>query len=261
MPSIHSYIELVKLVLAESAKYFALLLLVVLAARLWRRVAKLSGAARRGSFFLACVVSLVAAGVGWFSIRSSMSRMYFHFGLEAFHASRLDPAFSLFDQSWRFRNNADALGGKGVCLLMSGHPEAGISFLDAAKKMRAGRQTPFENFYQGLSCFYRNDQSNAVPLLEAASADADYTWEVTKLFAVIQLDRNQPQDAARLMQPYLKAEITEPDHAYIMARLKLADGKTAEAQALVDKFLPVEMTPYWKTRFGQLQAKIQNGKP
>ncbi len=260
MPSIHSYVELVKLILAESVKYFALLLIVVLAIRLWRRLPKLSGAAWRGNFFLAGLATLLSMGTGYFSICHSMSIMYLHFGMNAFRAARLDPAFSLFESSLQYRKNADALGGKGVCLLMSGRAEAGISFLNAAKAMRKGRGTPFENFYEGLYYFYRDDQTNAVPLLEAASTDFDYIWDVTKLFAVIRLDQNRPQEAAQLMQPFHQAEITEPDHAYIVACIKLADGKRAEAQALAAKFLPGDMTPYWRARFEQLKARIQNGK-
>ena len=260
MPSIRSYVELVGLFLAESAKYFALLLFVVLAIRLWRRLPKLSGAAWRGNFFLACLVTLLSAGTGYFSLCHSLSVMYLHFGMEAFHASRFAPAASLFEASSQYWKNADALGGKGVCLLMSGRVEEGISFLNAARAMRQGRGTPFEDFYQGLYYFYRNDRTNAVPLLEAASADPAYAWAVIKLFAVIQLDRNQPQAAARLMQPFLRAEITEPDQAYIIACLKLADGNRADAQALVDKFPPAGLTLFWRTRYEQLKARIQSGK-
>jgi hypothetical protein len=260
VPSIHSYVDLVKLILSESAKYFALLVLVVLAVRFWRRLPRLSGTAWRGNFLLACLVTLLSAGVGHVSFCHSMSLMYWHFGLEAFHNSRIDPAFSLFDTSWQYRKNADALGGKGVCLLVSGRADAGLAFLDAAKAMRHGRGTPFEDFYQGWYYFYANDPTNAVPPLEAASADLDYTWEVTKFFAVIQLDRNQPQEAARLMQPYLQAQVSEPDHAYIMARLNLANGRKAGAQALVDRFSTAEMAPFWRARFEQLKAALQNGK-
>jgi tetratricopeptide (TPR) repeat protein len=258
--SINSYVELVKLILAESVKYFALLLLVVLAIRLWRRLPKLSGAAWRGNFFLAGLATLLSMSIGFFSICHSMSIMYVHFGMNAFRAARLDPAFSLFESSLQYRKNADALGGKGVCLLMSGHAEAGISFLNAAKAMRKGRGTPFENYYEGLYYFYRDDQTNAVPFLEAAAANFEYIWEVTKMFAIIRLDRNHPQEAAQLMQPFLQAEITEPDHAYIVACIKLADGRKADARALADKFPSRDMTPYWRARFEQLKARIQNGK-
>jgi hypothetical protein len=45
-----------------------------------------------------------------------------------------------------------------------------------------------------------------------------------------------------------------------MARLRLRDGKVAEAKALVDKFLATDLTPYWRKRFQQLQTTIQNEK-
>ncbi len=260
MLSIPSYTDLIKLILSESAKYFALLLVVVLAVRLWRRLPKLPAAARRGNLLLACLVTLLSGGIGYVSICHSMSLMYWHFGLQAFQASRIDSAFSLFDTSWNYRKTANALGGKGVCLLVTGHGKAGISFLTDAQGMRQGKKTPFESFYEGLYYYYANDPTNAIPLLENSSADTGYVCEVTKLFAVFQLDRGQPQEAARLMQPYLQAEIIEPEHAYIIARLKLADGKIAEARMLADKFLSVEMAPYWHKRFEQLEAEIQNRK-
>jgi len=260
VPSIHSYVDLVKLILSESAKYFALLLLVVLAVRFWRRLPKLSGPARRGNLVLASLVTLLSAGVGYFSICHSMSLMYWHFGMKAFQNSQIDPAFSLFDTSWHYHHNADALGGKGVCLLVAGRADAGMSLLAAAKEMRHGKDSPFENYYEGLYYFYNHDVTNAVPRLEAASAETDYAWEVTKLFAVIQLDRDQPQEAAKLMQPYMEAQISEADHAYIMARLDLANGKRADAQALVDKFFAADMTPFWRTRFERLKSELQTGK-
>jgi hypothetical protein len=108
-----------------------------------------------------------------------------------------------------------------------------------------------------LYFFYQDDTTNAVPLLEAASADLGYRWGVIKLFAVIQLDRNQPQEAAQLMQPFLQVEVTENDQAYVIASLKLVEGKKAEARALVDKFLAGDVPPFWKAKFEKLRAKIQ----
>jgi hypothetical protein len=258
VPNITSYTELVGNVLPEAGKYFGLLLLVVLSVRLWRRAVKTTGAPRRASWLLAGLVTVFSVWVGWIAITHSMSRLYFHFGMEAFRATRLDPAFSLFDESWRFHKNADALGGEGICLLLSGHPEAGFNYLNNARAMRHGQGTPFEDFYQGLVDFYVGDQTNAVPLLQSAGADPDYNWPVLKLFAVIDLDQQQPQAATQLMQPYLDAEVTDPDQAYIMARLKMAGGKNAEALALANEFSTTNATPYWKKRLEDLKTKLQN---
>ena len=257
MPSIHSYVELVKLILAESAKYFALLLIVVLTIRLWRRLPKLAVGKKSGNFFLACFCSALAIGIGYFSICHSMSLMYSYFGMQAFHSYKLEPALSLFQASLNYRKNADALGGKGICLLWTGHAGDGILALNRARTLRKGNGSPFENFYEGLYFFYRDDLTNAVPLLQEASSSPDFQWDVIKLFAVIQLDRNQPQAAAQLMQPFMQAEITENDQAYVIASLKLADGEKAEAQALVDKFSTNQPTPFWQARFEKLQKKIK----
>jgi hypothetical protein len=261
MPSIPSYVELVKLILSESAKYFALLLIVVLATRLWRRLPKLPRGKRSGNFLLACLSSALAIGIGYFSICHSMSLMYSYFGMQAFHSYKLEPALSLFQNSLDYRKNADALGGKGVCLLWMGHTADGMRALDEAKALRHGKGSPFEDFYEGIYLFYHNDQTNAVPLLEAASASPDFQWGVTKLFAIIQLDRNQPQEAARLMQQFMQAKVTETDQAYIIASLRLADGNKAGALSLVNQFSTNGLTPFWHARFEILRAKIQDQTP
>jgi outer membrane PBP1 activator LpoA protein len=43
-----------------------------------------------------------------------------------------------------------------------------------------------------------------------------------------------------------------------MASLKLAEGKKAEAQSLLDKFSTGDLSPMWKSRFEKLQAQIHN---
>ena len=123
--------------------------------------------------------------------------------------------------------------------------------------MRRGKGSPFEEFYEGLYYFYHDDPTNAVPLLEAASADPAFQWNVTKLFAALQLDWNQPQEAARLMQPFMQADVTDADQAYIVASLKLIEGQTNEALALADEFLTNHPPPFWKIRLEKLKAKTQ----
>ena len=56
----------------------------------------------------------------------------------------------------------------------------------------------------------------------------------------------------------MQAEVTESDQAYIIASLKLAEGKKAEAQVILNKFPVQDLTPMWKSRFEKLQAKINN---
>ncbi|HEY5043968.1 MAG TPA: hypothetical protein VIK53_18500 [Verrucomicrobiae bacterium] len=53
MPGIGDYIGLSKVVLAEGGKYFALLLVSVLAIRLWRNGLKIHGSVRVKNFLLA----------------------------------------------------------------------------------------------------------------------------------------------------------------------------------------------------------------
>ncbi len=256
MPDIGNYTETTRLVLAEAGKYFTLLLFSVLAIRLWRRWAGSSGANKPGNLLLACAFTLMAAGIGYFSMRQSLGKLYSHYGMSAFRANRLPQAFTLFDLSSKYWNSADALGQKGVCLLLSGDPDRGLQLIGDAKTRRRGRNTHFEEFYEGLYLFIRGQQSNSVPLLAAASADSDFRWSVVKLFAVMALDENRVADAAGQMKPFLKAEVTEFDQAYIMASLKLADGKKAEAQAILNQFPAQGLSPMWKSRFEKLQAKM-----
>jgi tetratricopeptide (TPR) repeat protein len=258
MPDIGKYTVTTELVLAEAGKYFALLLFSVLAIRLWRRWAKSPGANRWENLFLACGFTLIAAAIGYFSMCQSLGKLYSYYGMSAFHANRLPQAVALFEMSSKYWKSADALGQKGVCLLLSGNPDRGLRLIEEAKILRKGRNVPFEEFYEGLYFFSLGQSSNSVPLLEAASADMTYHWSVVKLFAVMELEGNHPADAAELMKPFMQAEVTESDQAYIIASLKLAEGKKAEAQVILNKFPPQDLSPMWKSRFEKLQAKIKN---
>jgi hypothetical protein len=257
MPDIGNYTETSRWVLAVAGKYFTLLLFSVLAIRLWRRWAKSPGPNKSGNLFLACVITVIAAAIGYFSMRQSLGKLYSHYGMNAFRENRLPQAFTLFDLSSKYWKSADALGQKGVCLLLSGDPDRGLQWIEEAKTLR-GRNVPFEEFYAGLYFFTRGQTSNSVPLLVAASADGNYRWNVTKLFAIMALDENRVADAAGQMKPFMQAEVTEFDQAYIMASLKLADGKTAEAQAILSKFPQPDLSPMWKSRFEKLEAKINH---
>jgi hypothetical protein len=257
MPDIGNYTEATTLVLGEAAKCFALLLFSVLAIRLWRRWAKTSSADKFKSLLLAFTATLAAVSIGYFSMLQSLGKLYSHYGMEAFHAGRLSQALSLFDASAKYWNSPDVLGQKGVCLLLSGNVGQGLALIGEAKARRKGAGTAFEEFYEGLYYFMGGQPANGVPLLEAASADPAYHWSVAKLFAAMDLDANHPEEAAKLMKPFMAVEVTESDQAYIIASLKLADGKTNEAQAIVDKFYTHDLSPEWQTRFEKLRAQIQ----
>jgi tetratricopeptide (TPR) repeat protein len=258
MPDIGNYTETTGWVLAEAGKYFALLLFSVLAIRLWRRWAGSSGANQSGNLFLACAFTLVAAAIGYFSMRQSLGKLYSYYGMSAFHAGRLPQALSLFETSSHYWKSADALGRQGVCLLLSGNADQGLPLIEQAKSLRQGRNVPFEAFYEGLYFFTRGQPGNSVPLLETASADEDYRWSVVKLFAVMALDENRVADAAGQMKPYREAEVTEFDQAYIIASLKLAEGKKAEARALLEKFSGPNLSPMWQTRFEKLRRQLRD---
>ena len=256
MLDIGRYTENTTLVLMEAGKYFVLLLFCILAIRLWRRWLKIPASRNAGSFLGAAAATVLAIVVGFFSMRQSLGSMYSCYGMRAFRDGRLPQALALFetaDQDWR---TANTLGQRGVCLLMMGYPESGFALIAQARALRQGREAPFEDFYEGMYYFLKGDVDRAVPLLQVASVDDTYRWSVIKTFAVINLDANRVTDAAGLMQPFQQVEVTESDHAYIMASLKFADGKKAEARALLDRFPEAGLTPAWKQRFEQLRAKL-----
>jgi len=258
MPDIGNYTETTRLVLAEAGKYFTLLLFSVLAIRLWRRWAKSPGANKSKNLALAGAFTLIAAATGYFSMCQSLGKLYSYYGMNAFYAGRLPQAFALFEMSSKCWNSADALGEKGICLLLSGDSDRGLRLIEEARILRRGRNVPLEEYYEGLYFFTRGQPGDSVPLLVAASADVNYRWNVTKLFAIMALDDNRMADAAGQMQPFRKAAVTEFDQAYIMASLELADGKKAEARAILDKFPLENLSPMWKSRFERLEAKINH---
>jgi len=255
------FTDLTELLLSEAVKYLLLLLFVVLAIRLWRRWSRLSAGNKRADLVLACLTTVLAGAIGYFSICHSLGRLYLHYATRAFNSGYLVSAFSLFEKSSEYWKSANALGGEGVCLMLSGKTDEGLKLIDAAKVMRKGRNSSFENFYEGLHYFFQEQPQKAVPLLEQASTDAAYTWNVTKLFAVLYLDNHQFADAERLMKPFAGATVTDYDQAYVMASLDLFEGKKAEAKVLVDKFDLDDLPPFWKTRYDKLRAKIQNQNP
>ena len=257
MPDIGDYTEIAQLILAEAGKYFALLVFSVLAIRLWRRWRKSSNSNKRNNFLLASVTTVAAAAIGYFSMCQSLGKLYSHYGMEAFRAGRLPQALSLFETSAQFWDGADATGEKGVCLLVLGDPAQGRQLIEKARAMRNGRGTPFEEFYDGLLFFTEGQAAKAVPLLQAASADSLYRWSVAKIFAVIALDAGNPEEAARQMKPFLQAEVTDYDQAYIIASLDFAGGKTNDARVLLGKFPADGFSPLWKKRFEKLQTQLQ----
>jgi tetratricopeptide (TPR) repeat protein len=258
MPNIGNYTEKTALILGEAGKYFALLVFSVLAVRLWRRWANIPAADKLKNLPLAGAVTLAAMAIGYFSMCQSLGKLYLHYGMNAFGEGRLLPALSLFETSSKYWKSADAAGADGVCRLLLGKADEGIQRIENAKSMRQGRSTPYEEFYEGLYFFKAGERTNAVPLLNAAWADETYRWNVTKLFAIMLLDENRPVDAAEWMKPFMQIDVTETDQAYIVASLKLAEGKKAEARAVLGRFPPEEenQSLVGQARFEKLRAQL-----
>ena len=251
MPDIGNYTETTELILGEAGKYFALLVFSVLAIRLWRRWAKIPAADKLKNLPLAGAVTLAAIAIGYFSMCQSLGKLYLHYGMETFGEGRLLPALSLFEMSSEYWESAAATGGDGVCLLLLGKPDQGIQRIEKAKSMRRGHGAAFEEFYEGLYFFKEGGRTNAVPLLQAAWADETYHWSVTKLFAIMLLDENRPADAAEWMKPFMQADVTEIDQAYIVASLKLAEGKKGRG-AGASRQIPVRGAKSIPCREGQI---------
>jgi Flp pilus assembly protein TadD len=258
MPDIGNYTETTELVLGEAGKYFTVLLFSVLAIRLWRRVSGNFGANRTKDLLSAALATLMACGIGYFSVCQSLGKLYSHYAMNAFRQNRPLQALALFEISSKYRKSADTLGQEGVCLLFLGAPDQGRFAIEKAGTLRKGKNTSFEQYYEGVYYFTQGQKSNSVPLLNAASADPVYLWDVSKLLAIMLLDENRVADAMHWMKPYMQAEVTDSDQAYIMASLKLAEGKKPEAQAIMDKFPTQEEdgSLAGKARFEKLRAQI-----
>jgi hypothetical protein len=256
MPYIGEYTDLIKVILGEAAKYFTLLLFAVLAVRLWRALKGIPAGRRSRLIASAGAVTALAAAIGYFSVCHSLSLLYSFYGMRAFRQGELKPALSLFDTALGYWHDADTVGKKGVCLLLLGETVEGKKLLNEARTLRKGRAAPFEQFHEGLYCFFKEKPEQATPFLEAAWPDLNFRWNATKLLAVIRLENGQTAGAARLMQPFLAAEIKEIDQAFVVAALKLAEGKTNEVRAILAKFPPENLSPFWKVRFEKLRQKL-----
>ena len=228
----------------------------VLSIRLWKRASLLSGKNKRVDLIVASVATLITATIGYLSICHSMGRLYTHYGMQAFDSGNVPSALSLFGQSSRYWKTADAQGAQGVCLVALGRPDIGLALINQAKSMRHGKNNAFEEFYEGLYYFF-DEKPEAIPYLARAASDPIYTWSALKLVSTYYIDNNQCPDARRLMEPFLKVEVTDTDQAYVMASIDLSQGKKADAQALIDKFGGQDIPPFWKTRFDKLRAAIQ----
>jgi hypothetical protein len=212
---------------------------------------------------LACAVTAVAGGVGYVSICHSLGLLYYYFGTKAFAADNLLPAASLFQTSCSYWRSADAVGREGICLLRTDKPDQGKLLLEEARAMRKGESSSFEMFYEGLYCFFHEHFDQAVPLLEASSGTLEYRWGVVRLLAVIALEKNQPQDAERLMAPFSRAEVGAGDyaHAYVMSSLRLREGNRQAAAVILDRFPASRLPPFWEPRFEKLRADVQGQTP
>jgi membrane protein insertase Oxa1/YidC/SpoIIIJ len=258
MPHISQYAFFVKVLLAELGKYFALLLFTILAIRFWKNARRVSAAKKTKAYVFAVVATVIAGGIGYASFRHSMSRLYFYYGMVAFESGNVPSALSLYQTSAHYWQNADAIGGVGVCVLRLNNGDAGDQLLAAARRMRKGEGTPFEEFNQGVYDFATGKYAAAVPLLESSASDPQYEWRVTKILCMITLETNGVPLAADLMKPFAAMEVSEPDHAYINARLELAGGHTNEARMLVEKFDTTNCPPLFKVRLDNLRAQLNN---
>ncbi|HUA65191.1 MAG TPA: hypothetical protein VME24_05040 [Alphaproteobacteria bacterium] len=258
--NIWDYTQGLTVVLSEAGKYFLLLLLVVLAVRLWRRLSHLSGPNRQKMLLFASVASILAAVVGYFSISNSLGRLYFYYGTRAVNAGNFGSALLLFQTSAKDWKTPDALGREGVCMLWNGMTNQGMALISEAANMRKSQST-FEDYYEGLYFFNQNQWDTAAPLLASASDDVQFRGNAVKLVSVIELEKGNPQKADQLMQPFAAAEVTDYCQAYIMASLDLWKSNRTEAATLAQKYNPSDLPPFWKSRFQKLDAQLQARAP
>ncbi len=257
MQAIGDYTHLIKLILQESGKCLALLLLAVLAIRLWRRWPKLAGANRQKTLRLAVLMTLTAGATGYLCVSHSLSLLYSTYGMRAFRAGNLGSALLLCHKSEEYWKTADAVGEQGVCLLLLGRATQGARLLDEAKAMRQGQNSAFEQHFEGVFYFLNEEPDKAFPLLKASSGELTYRWDALKILAVMLIERGQISDAADLMKPFLQVEVKDIDQAYVMASLKLSENKQDEAVSVLNRFPTQQLPDFWKARFDKLRARAQ----
>jgi hypothetical protein len=258
MFNLTNYSENVLVILTEGGKYFALLVLSILAIRLWRRWRRVSSARKASGLVLACLVTILTALAGYVSMRHSLARMDSYFGMKAFYDGHLPQALSLFIAAERNWENADTMARCGVCLLFLGEGDRGLAVLKQARDLRNGQGTPFEFMYEGLYRFGQEDAPGAIRFLRAAAKDPAYRWAATKTIAVIELDQDQVAAAGDDMKPFMEVDVTDFDQAYVLASLKLAAGNKAEARALLNKVPASNPGPKWESRLEKLRARLQD---
>src|SRR5215469_7903286 len=144
--NIWDYTQGLTIFLGEAGKYFLLLLLVVLAVRLWRQLPHLSGPNRQKMLLFASIASILAVVVGYYSICNSLGRLYFNYGMKAVNAGNIGSALLLFQTSAKNWKSPDALGGEGVCMLCTGMTNQGMALLSQAANLRTKPST-FEEYY------------------------------------------------------------------------------------------------------------------
>jgi hypothetical protein len=253
-----NYSANVLVILTEGGKYFVVLMLSILAIRLWRRWRGMASARRASGLILAGVTTVMAVLISYVSMRQSLARMDSFFGMKAFDDGHLPQALSLFEDSERHWSNADTMARRGVCLLFLGEGDRGLAVLQQARELRKGEGTSFEFMNEGLYRFSQGDAPGAIRFLRAAAKDTTYQWTATKTIAVIELDEGQVAAAAEDMKPFMQVDVTDFDQAYVLASLKLAAGNKAEARGLLDQAPAGNLGPKWQSRFDKLRARLQD---
>jgi Flp pilus assembly protein TadD len=202
------------------------------------------------------LTSLAAAASGWLSVRHSLSLLHAYYGDVAFDAHRLAAAARLYHTAQQHWKSADTVGKEGICLLLLDRRETARGLLAEAQTMRGGSRSAFEQFFEGMYWFFREQPERARPLLEQSWAGEDFRWRSSLLLAVIHVDQGNPAKAAQCLGPFLQAAVEDYDQAYVMAALKLAAGQPAEARVLLAPYPPEKLPRFWRPRFERLRARL-----
>ncbi len=254
--AISEYLESIRLVLLEASKFLVVLILTVLAIRMWRRFPKLSGSNRNSTGMVAAILTVMTLVAGYLGMTHSLGLLYSAYGMKAFGHENIPAALSLFRQSEGYWKTADNAGGAGICLLLLEQRALGEKKLEQARLLRKGVNSGFESHYSGLYYFTHNQPKEAFPRLRAAAGTINYRWTDSKLLAVMLLDNNQPADALELMGPYAQVAIQDCDHAYVMIALMLHQHKRDEAAKLLRQFPAETLSEFWKPRFENLRSQV-----
>jgi hypothetical protein len=248
--------------LGEAILFSIVILTASVSVRLWRGRNQPT-AARTKSRGLAGFLAVSAFLAGMGATFHARSVYYLVHARTVFLQERWSEARLSFEKSARNWRTADALGGQGVCSLLLDEEALGLKLMEEAAAARGGANSGFENFYRGYYYLKHGDWAQAGVFLSNACADGgeQFRSRSARLLAAMAIENGKPDVAAAFMKHFSSGRITEWDHAFVAAALKLEEGNASDASAILKDFRCEKVPVFWQSRFENLRRVAQGFPP